>query len=482
MAVEQHEPMPEKLIKKSENMSRWYTDVIRMAKMADYAPVRGCMVVMPYGYALWENLRDALDRRIKETGHVNAYFPLLIPKSFLEREAEHVEGFAPEVAWVTEGGGDKLEEPLAIRPTSEAMICHMYSKWIRSWRDLPVLINQWANVVRWEMTTRLFLRTTEFLWQEGHTVHRTAEEAREEALKMLGVYKDFVENEMAIPVLTGTKSASERFAGAVETFSIEALMTDGKALQSGTSHDLGQNFAKAFDITFLDTDEQLKLAWSTSWGVSTRLIGGLIMVHGDDGGLIMPPRVAPTQIVIVPIWTDDTKAAVAAAAEELGSRLSERWRVEIDVRDEYRPGWKFSEHELRGVPLRLEIGPKDIEKGQVVAVRRDTREKAFIPLADLEQTVEDLLTMIQQSLYDRAVEYRDTHTFQISTLAEMQEILKTQRGFFEAHWCEDPGCEEKVKEETKATVRVIPFEDAQDQGPCLVCGKPGVKAYFARAY
>ncbi|MFH1737306.1 MAG: proline--tRNA ligase, partial [Actinomycetota bacterium] len=356
------EPTPEKLTRKSEDMSRWYTDVIRMAKLADYAPVRGCMVIMPYGFALWENMRDALDKRIKETGHVNAYFPLLIPESLLKKEAEHVEGFAPEVAWVTKGGGEDLEEPLAIRPTSEAIICQMYSKWIQSWRDLPVLINQWANILRWEKVTRLFLRTTEFLWQEGHTAHETEAEAEDEALKMLEVYREFMETELAMPVIVGEKSESEKFAGAKTTYTLEALMSDGKALQVGTSHNLGQFFAKAFDITFLDRNEKQKHVWQTSWGVSTRLVGGLVMAHGDDTGLLFPPRLAPTQAVIVPIWNDDSMQAVGAAADGLSKRLrAAGWRVETDLRNEYRPGWKFSEHELRGVPLRLEIGPKDIE-------------------------------------------------------------------------------------------------------------------------
>lgn len=475
--------MPEKLTKKSADMSRWYTDVIRMAKLADYAPVKGCMVIMPYGYGLWEKVASLLDARIKATGHVNAYFPLLIPESFLKREAEHVEGFSPEVAWVTVGGGEKLEERLAIRPTSEAMICHMYSKWIRSWRDLPVLINQWANIVRWEMVTRLFLRTTEFLWQEGHTAHATQKEAEAEALEMLGVYRDFMETELAIPVLIGRKSEAERFAGAQLTYTLEALMTDGKALQAGTSHNLGQHFAKAFDITFLDTDGEQKHVWQTSWGVSTRLIGGIVMAHGDDAGLIMPPRVAPTQVVVVPIWTDENKEAVRSAAQAVFDRLRDRCRVEADLRDEYRPGWKFNEHELRGVPIRIEIGPKDIEKDQVVLVRRDTRAKSFIRQAKLEEEVSQILDAVQRDLYQRALDYRKDHTYKVASASEINALLDAgDRGFFESFWCEQGDCEAKVKEQTKATLRVIPFEHEQEQGACLVCGKPGVKAFFARAY
>jgi prolyl-tRNA synthetase len=476
------EKMPERLTKKSQNMSRWYTDVVRMAKMADYAPVRGCMVVMPYGYALWENIQKILDARFKATGHVNAYFPLLIPESFLQKEAEHVEGFAPEVAWVTNGGGEDLEERLAIRPTSEAIICHMYSKWIRSYRDLPVLINQWANILRWEKVTRLFLRTTEFLWQEGHTAHATAEEAEQEALGMLEIYREFMESELAMPVIVGRKSESEKFAGATATYALEALMSDGKALQAGTTHDLGQNFAKAFEIKFSDRDEQQKYVWQTSWGVSTRMIGGLVMTHGDDAGLIFPPRVAPTQVVVVPIWGDDTREAVGAAARDIADRLGCDFRVEADLRDEYRPGWKFSEHEMRGVPLRLEIGPKDIEKGQVVAVRRDTKEKIFIPNDAIEAQVGVLLETIQQSLYDKAVIFRDQNTFEVNDLNEMRQAMRTKRGFMVAHWCGDPACEQTVKDETKATVRVLPFAPRQSEGACVVCGKPGKRAYFAQAY
>lgn len=482
MSEEFKEPMPEKLTKKSVNMHRWYTDVIRMAKLADYAPVKGCMVVMPYGFTLWENVKKELDRMIKETGHVNAYFPLLIPESFLKKEAEHVEGFAPEVAWVTHGGDNELEERLAIRPTSEAMICHMYSKWIRSWRDLPLLINQWANIVRWEMVTRLFLRTTEFLWQEGHTAHALSEEAEAEALRMLAVYKTFAEEYLAMPVLVGKKSESERFAGALYTYTIEALMSDGKALQAGTSHDLGQHFAEAFDIKFLDKDEKEKYAWQTSWGVSTRLIGGIVMTHGDDAGLILPPRVAPVQVVIVPIWDDDTKSKVKQAVDELLGSLKDGVRIEADVRDEYRPGWKFNEHEMRGVPVRIEIGPKDIDKGQVVMVRRDTKEKMFVPRAEVKDKVLKTLIDIQKNLLSSALDFREKHTFKVGDIDDMKDLLEKERGFFDSYWCEDPECETRIKAETKATIRCIPFEEEQSSGPCLVCKKPGVRAFFARAY
>ncbi len=482
MTDEDRTPMPEKLTKKSANMSRWYTDVIRMAKLADYAPVKGCMVIMPYGFSLWENIKAGLDKKIKETGHVNAYFPLLIPESFLKKEAEHVEGFSPEVAWVTYGGDNELEERLAIRPTSEAMICYMYSKWIKSWRDLPLKINQWANIVRWEMVTRLFLRTTEFLWQEGHTAHATEKEAEEEALKMLGVYRDFVQNELAIPVLIGKKSDAERFAGALHTYTLEALMSDGKALQAGTSHNLGQHFSKAFSIKYLDKDEKEKHVWQTSWGVSTRLIGGLVMIHGDDAGLVMPPRVAPTQVVVVPIWNDKNKPEVLDEVEKLRIRLEKVCRVEADTRDEYRPGWKFSEHEMRGVPLRIEIGPKDIAKKQVVLVRRDTRQKDFCSMDDLEPKVDKILALIQKNLFANALEFRKSRTFKIESISDMIKALDQNKGFIETFWCQNDKCESEVKEKTKATIRCIPFDDEQEEGVCLVCGKNGTKVYFARAY
>src|SRR5687767_10658895 len=395
----------------SEDFSRWYLDVVRRAELADYTDVKGCMAIRPYGYAIWELIQQGLDRRFKETGHVNAYFPLFIPKRLLMREAEHVEGFAPQVAWVTRGGDEELAEPLVVRPTSEAIIGTLYAKWIQSWRDLPVLINQWANVVRWEKVTRPFLRTTEFLWQEGHTAHETEAEAQEETLKILALYKEFAETELAMPVIDGQKSESEKFAGASKTYSIEALMGDGRALQAGTSHNLGQNFAKAFSIQFQGRDKTLQHVWTTSWGVTTRLIGGVIMTHGDDSGLILPPRVAPYQVVIVPIPRGNWQETVLPKALEIRDELVRRGvRVMLDDREAYTPGWKFAEWELRGVPIRLEIGPKDIEKSQVVVVRRDTREKAPAPVANLAAAVIELLKEIQQSLFRRALQFREQHT------------------------------------------------------------------------
>ena len=389
----------EKLTKKSEDPSRWYLDLVRMAKLADYGPVRGTFAIRPYGFAIWERIQRDLDDRFKATGHTNAYFPLLIPESFLEKEANHVEGFAPECAWVTMGGDNELEERLAIRPTSESIICDFYKNWVQSYRDLPLLINQWSNVLRWEMVTRPFLRTSEFLWQEGHTVHATAEEAREETLRMLGVYRDVFYEILAIPVLTGVKSASERFSGAVETYTCEALMGDGRALQAGTSHDLGQNFAKAFDITFLDEQQERVYPYQTSWGFSTRTIGGLILVHGDDRGLKLPPKLAPTEAVIVPIWRGKNKGDVRKEAEKLYAGLqTEGFRMEIDLDEEHSPGWKFNEHELRGVPVRVEIGPKDIEKEQVVFVRRDTGEKEFVPREGVAERLRELLVEIQDNM------------------------------------------------------------------------------------
>src|SRR6187397_2127639 len=396
---------------RSEDFSRWYLDVVRRAELADYSPVKGCMVIRPYGYAIWELIQQALDRRIKATGHVNAYFPLFIPNSLLTKEAEHVEGFSPQVAYVTHAGGEELDEKLVVRPTSEAIIGTMYAKWIQSWRDLPVLINQWANVVRWEKVTRPFLRTTEFLWQEGHTAHETAAEAEEETRKMLGVYKDFAENELAMPVIDGQKTDSEKFAGADRTYSIEALMRDGRALQAGTSHNLGQNFSKSYEIKFQARDKSVQYAYTTSWGVSTRMIGAVIMAHGDDGGLILPPRVAPYQVVIVPISVGNWKETVLPKAEAIKKELTARGlRVMLDDRDTQTPGWKFNEWELRGVPVRLEIGPKDLEKSQVVLARRDTREKSFVPMDGLTGHIEQLLVTIQQALFDRAIQFRTEHT------------------------------------------------------------------------
>lgn len=472
-----------------QDSSQWYLDIVRKAELADYSPVRGCMVIRPYGYAIWEAMQAGLDRRIKATGHQNAYFPLFIPESLLNKEAEHVEGFAPEVAWVTQGGNDKLSERLAVRPTSEAIICSMYSKWIQSYRDLPVLINQWANVVRWEMVTRPFLRTTEFLWQEGHTAHRTAAEAQAEVMKMLGVYQDFVENDMAISVIPGRKSEREKFAGASATYSIEALMQDGKALQAGTSHNLAQHFAQVFDITFLDEDGQLKYVHQTSWGVSTRLIGALIMVHGDERGLKLPPKIAPIQLVIVPITPKAAKERVLAKAEELKDQIGEAGvRVHLDAREQ-SPGYKFNDWEMRGVPLRLEIGPKDLDSGKAVLVRRDTGEKLFVPFAELVTTIGELLTACQRDMLAAASRALATNSFGAENFATMASIISEKRGFIYAWWCGSETCELAAKERLAATIRNIPLDQAQAKkiapakAVCVHCGKAaGEVAIFARAY
>ena len=469
---------------RSVDFSRWYTDVIRRAELADYSPVKGSMVIRPYGYAMWELMQQALDRRIKATGHVNAYFPMFIPEGLLKKEAAHVEGFAPQVAWVTHGGDERLEERLVVRPTSEAIIGTMYAKWIQSWRDLPVLVNQWANVVRWEKVTRLFLRTTEFLWQEGHTVHETEAEAQAETLKMLGVYKDFAETELAIPVLQGRKTESEKFAGADRTYSVEALMGDGRALQAGTSHNLGQNFARVFDITFQGRDKTLQYGWQTSWGMTTRLIGGVVMTHGDDSGLILPPRIAPHQVVIVPIPRGDWRQTVLPHAERIRGDLEGRGvRVRLDDREEHSPGWKYAEWEMRGVPLRLEIGPRDVERGQVMLVRRDTREKMAASRDGLPERVDELLGAIQQGLFDRAAAFRDEHTVRTADRAEFDAVLEGRPGYVVAPWCGEAGCEARVKTATQATIRNLPLDPSPASGSCIQCGKPGqVDAYFAKSY
>jgi prolyl-tRNA synthetase len=475
---------PEKLPLRSDNYSEWYNQVILRTEMADYAPVRGCMVVRPYGWALWENIQQALDRRFKATGHVNAAFPLLIPMSFLEKEKEHVEGFSPELAVVTIGGGEKLEEPLVVRPTSETIIGYMYSKWVKSYRDLPILINQWGNVVRWEMRTRLFLRTLEFYWQEGHTAHSTAPEAEEETKRMLDIYTRFAIDEAAVPVIPGVKSDTEKFAGAVRSYTIEAMMGNTWALQSGTSHFLGQNFAKAFDIQFLDETNQQQYAWTTSWGLSTRFVGAIIMTHGDDQGLVLPPRLAPIQVVVVPIYrNDDEKAKVMPVVERLRSELGE-FRLKIDDRSELTPGFKFNDWEMRGVPLRIEIGPKDVEKGVVTAARRDQPGKAgktALSMEELPAQVSQLLANIQTSLYEKAKAFRDAHIFDPKDYHELTEVL--QNGWAYSWWCGSKACEDKVKEDTKATTRCIPLDQPGGTGTCIVCGQPAErKVYFARAY
>lgn len=479
------EDFVKQITKRSDDFSKWYVDVIRKAELADYSPMKGIMVIRPYGYEIWELIRDQLDRMFKETGHRNAYFPLLIPESFLKKEAEHVEGFAPEVAWVTQGGSEPLEERLAIRPTSEAIICSMYAKWVQSWRDLPLLYNQWANVMRWEKVTRLFLRTTEFLWQEGHTVHASAEEAVEETLRMLDIYRKLAEEYLAIPVVTGRKSDSEKFAGAVSTYTIEMMMPDGKALQGGTSHFLGQNFAKAFNIRFENRAQQLEYAWQTSWGATTRLIGALIMTHGDDSGLILPPRVAPLQAVIVPISKGDWRQTVLPKALELQETLRRSGvRCQLDDRDGFTPGWKFSEWEMRGVPLRIEIGPKDIEKGQVVLVSRLDRSKTFAPVAAVGQLVLEQLDIIQKALFDRALQNRRDNTHAADNFAELGSILEGQRGFVRGGWCGEKACEAQVKEACSATIRVIVDDPGADaHAACAVCGRPAKhEVLFAKSY
>jgi prolyl-tRNA synthetase len=468
----------------STDFSRWYLDVVRKAELADYSPVKGCMVIRPYGYAIWERIQRELDDRFKATGHVNAYFPLFIPESLLLREAKHVEGFAPQVAWVTKGGTEELEEKLIVRPTSETIFGVMYQRWIQSWRDLPVLINQWANVVRWEKVTRPFLRTTEFLWQEGHTAHETADEAQEETIKILNLYAEFCETVLAMPVVKGQKSDSEKFAGAVKTYSIEALMGDGRALQSGTSHNLGQNFAKAFEIQFQGRDKTLQYAWTTSWGVSTRLVGGLIMTHGDDSGLILPPNIAPWQVVIIPIPRGNWKETVLPACETIRGQLQAAGlRVKLDADESQTPGWKFAEYEMRGVPLRLEIGPKDIEKNSVFAARRDTRQKQSLAMDGLTDRIKDLLAQIQASLLAKALAFREDHTSRTSSYDEFKEILEGRPGFVIAPWCESPQCEADIKAETQATIRNIPLDQGTPTEPCIKCGKPAnVYAWFAKAY
>lgn len=474
----------DKLPSRSENFSDWYNQLVIKAELADYAPVRGCMVVRPYGWALWENIQAALDWRFKATGHVNAAFPLFIPLSFLEKEKEHVEGFSPELAVVTVGGGEKLEEPLIVRPTSETIIGYMYSKWIESYRDLPVLINQWGNVVRWELRTKLFLRTLEFYWQEGHTAHATEEEAREETLRMLDIYTNFAIEDGAIPVVKGRKTEGEKFAGAVNSYSIEAMMGDTRALQSGTSHFLGQNFAKAFDIQYLDRTNQLQYVWTTSWGLSTRFVGAIIMTHGDDQGLILPPKLAPIQLVIIPIFrNDEEKSQVMPVVERVQDELHD-FRLHLDDRLEVTPGFKFNHWEMRGVPLRIEIGPKDVEKGKLTMARRDLpgREgKSFIPQTYLPAQVAEALSTIQAALFDRALDFREANTHDPKDYAEFREAV--QHGWALSWSCGSAECEAKIKEDTKATARCIPLKPPDDIGKCICCDESASeKIYYARAY
>jgi prolyl-tRNA synthetase len=492
--------MSKEITSRSTDYSQWYTDLVLKGGLADYSAVRGCMVIKPYGYALWENMRDQLDKMFKETGHVNAYFPLFVPRSFLEKEEGHAEGFAKECAVVTHyrlkadpnnkgklmvDPEAKLEEELIIRPTSEAIIWNAYRDWIKSYRDLPLLINQWANVVRWEMRTRLFLRTAEFLWQEGHTAHATAEEAIAESVKMLGVYADFVEEFMAVPVIKGVKTPNERFAGALDTYCIEALMQDGKALQAGTSHFLGQNFAKAFEVKYLSKENKLEYVWATSWGVSTRLIGALIMAHSDDQGLVMPPKLAPTQVVIVPIYKgEEQKMTIDQTVFELMAALKKAGiRVKYDDSENTRPGWKFAEYELKGIPVRLAIGARDLENKVVEVARRDTKEKTSVPLEGLAAYIQELLATIQSDMFNRAKDYRDSHITPVDSWEAFKQVLEEKGGFVSAHWDGTNETEDKIKEESKATIRCIPIDNPLEEGVCVYSGKPSTqRVLFALAY
>lgn len=468
----------------SEDFSRWYIDVIKKGDLMDYSPVRGCIVFKPEGYEIWEHIQEEMNRRLKETGHRNAYFPVFIPESFFQKEKDHIEGFNPELPWVTEAGGDVLEERLAVRPTSETMFGHMYSKWIQSYRDLPVLINQWANVVRWEKRTLPFIRTTEFLWQEGHTAHENEAEAREETMRMLENYRDFVETYLAIPVITGQKTPSERFAGAVDTYSIEAMMKDGRAVQAATSHYLGTKFATAFEIQYLSRDNVLEYVHTTSWGSTTRLIGSLIMVHGDDRGLVLPPKVAPTQVIMVPIGPPKTREAVIGRTDELFKELKNAGvRVRVDDRADVTPGWKFNEYEMRGVPVRLELGPRDMENGVCVLVSRVTGEKKIIQQENLVEEVKTMLEQVHHEMFERALKFREDHFYSVDSLAEMKASMEEKRGFALAGWCGSEECEDKVKEETGAGSRNIPFEPAVKKETCICCGKPAAHTVvFAKAY
>jgi len=470
--------MAKGITKRDQDYAQWYIDVVLRSDMADYSPVKGCMVIKPNGYGVWENIQRHLDRMFKETGHVNAYFPMLIPESLLKKEAEHVEGFAPECAVVTHAGGKLLDEPLVIRPTSETIIWSTYKNWIKSYRDLPLLINQWANVCRWEMRTRLFLRTTEFLWQEGHTAHATFDEAEEEALKMVHVYKRFAEECLAMPCLVGRKTDQEKFAGALHTYCIEALMQDGKALQSGTSHHLGQNFGKAFDVTFQDANKEVQYVYGTSWGVSTRLIGAVIMSHSDDNGLVLPPKVAPLPVVFVPIWrSDEEMDLVLGRAREI-TRDWDPLFFKIDDRDHYKPGYKFADWEVRGVPIRIEIGPRDCAANQVVVVRRDTGDKTPMPMDGLRERLETLLDDIQANLFERARKRTEENTFVCDSYEDYKAKV-ADGGLFKVHWCGGDACETRLQEDTRSSIRCIPFDAPDEDGACLVCGKPSSRRVIA---
>lgn len=480
MSKEKDKKLVEAITSMDVDFPQWYTDIVRKADLIDYSSVRGCMIVRPYGYAIWENIQKEMDRRFKETGHENVYMPMFIPEGLLQKEKDHVEGFAPEVAWVTHGGKEELQERLCVRPTSETLFCEHYANIIHSYRDLPKLYNQWCSVVRWEKTTRPFLRSVEFLWQEGHTAHATAEEAQEETLKMLDVYASFCEEFLAIPVVKGQKTDKEKFAGAKATFTIESMMHDGKALQSGTTHNFGDGFAKAFEIQYTDNNNQLQYVHQTSWGISTRLIGGIIMVHGDDNGLVLPPKIAPHQLVIIPVSAH--KEGVLEKANELKTRLGKVARVIMDDSDKM-PGWKFSEYEMKGVPLRLEIGPKDIEKNQAVLVRRDNREKLFVSLDDIENIVVKLLDEVQDGLFQKALKHREERTYKCDNFEDFVETIASKPGFIKAMWCGDRACEEMIKEKTTATARCIPFEQEQISTKCVCCGKNADKMlYWGKAY
>ncbi len=479
--------MAKNITSRAENYSQWYLDVIAAGQLADHAPVKGCMVIRPTGYAIWEEMQARLDRMFKETGHVNAYFPLLIPESFITKEAEHVEGFAPELAVVTHAGGKELEERLVVRPTSETVIGHMYAQWVHSYRDLPVLINQWCNVIRWEMRTRLFLRTSEFLWQEGHTAHETGAEAEEETLRMLDIYRRFQEEDLAIPVLVGRKTEAEKFPGAIRTYSVEAMMQDGKALQEGTSHNLGQNFAKAFDIQFLDRENNRQYVHTTSWGASTRMIGGLLMTHSDDDGLVLPPRIAPVKAVVIPLFrNDEEKARVMPFAEQVRAALGEvidPIKIRMDSRDDQRPADRFFYWVQQGVPLRVEVGPRDVEGQAAMFVRRDNREKKTVALAAIPQEAKALLETMQGDLYDKALAFRREHTHEVNSYDEFKAALNNGGGFLMAHWNGSAEVEAKIKEETKATIRLIPQDGETEPGKCILTGEPSERrVVFAQAY
>lgn len=478
--MDKNKKLVEEITSMDVDFAQWYTDIVKKAELVDYSSVKGCMIIRPYAYAMWENIQKDLDRRFKETGHENVYMPLLIPESLLQKEKDHVEGFAPEVAWVTQGGEEKLTERLCVRPTSETLFCEHYAKIVQSYKDLPKLYNQWCSVVRWEKTTRPFLRTTEFLWQEGHTVHATQEESEEETIRMLNTYADFVENMLAIPVIKGQKTEKERFAGAVATYTIEALMHDGKALQTATSHNFGTGFAEAFGMQYTDKNGKLQYVHQTSWGITTRLIGAIIMVHGDDNGLKVPPRIAPVQVIIVPIAMH--KGGVLEKAEELKERISKVARVKLDASDKM-PGWKFAEYEMKGIPIRLEVGPKDIEKNQVVLVRRDTGEKISVSMDDLETAIPKLLDDIHNSMYEAAKANRDSKTHAALNMEQFRDIVENKTGFVKAMWCGDRECEDKIKEETGATSRCIPFDQEKISDTCVCCGKKADKLlYWGRAY